>query len=325
MNQFILYHTIFLCIILLSFTACKDSSHNNSQKLLDKPVHATEKLEAKQAKAIKESSPEKKEPSITLEGDDIILARVNDTTISQYDLDQSIQDMFDPETIRKIDKKEQNKILESLVKSRAIAHAFEKIMTPEDRAVVDKKVKSYREQLLVKMYLVRKTNPEPVTLKMVKDYYDAHPEKFGGKTIRVYEMIGSQKKITSSERDSFITVLKNADNHQNWKKWVQDLQQKQYSVFYRSGESLEFLHKKLQEIIKSLKKDKPSQMAFVQDRLYLIRIASERNEPPRPLEEVSVEIRKSLVPMQLKKSIQKASQQIMEKTSISRIYNHQQN
>jgi len=210
-----------------------------------------------------------------------------------------------------------------MIKSRAIAHAFEKIMTPEDIAVVDKKVKKYREQLLVKMYLVRKTNPEPVTLKMVKDYYDAHPEKFGGKTIRIYEMIGSQNKLTSSERDSFISVLKDADKHHHWKEWVQNLQEKKYSVFYRSGESLDILHHKLQNIIKAMKKDNPSQMVFVQDKLFLVRIVSEKKISPRPLEEVSVEIRKSLLPIQLKKAVKEASRQAMDKTSIVRIKNNQ--
>jgi hypothetical protein len=68
-------------------------------------------------------------------------------------------------------------------------------MTPEDLAVLDKKINRYREQLLVKMYLVRQTNPEPVTLKMVKDYYEGHPEKFGGKTIREFEMIATKEAV----------------------------------------------------------------------------------------------------------------------------------
>jgi hypothetical protein len=307
----------YLLILLLVITACNKESNRNAQQLHEKSV---------QSKAEPITNAEETNQStvktITLEGDDIILAQVNDTAITQYDVNQSIENMFDPETIRKIGKTERDKILESLIKSRAIAHAFEKMMTPEDQAVVEKKVKSYREQLLVKMYLVRKTNPEPVTLKMVKDYYDAHPEKFGGKTIRVYEMIASKDVLEGETLARLLKQLKKSPEHTKWNQWASNLQQKGYPVIYRKGEvSEKILQPKLAQAMKLLSIGETSKITFVRGKCYLFIIIDEKIIEPLPLSEVSTDIRKALVPMQLKKSIKSASKQVIKDTKIFRKIN----
>ena len=317
MNRIFLYYTGFLSIILLVFSSCSKTPESvyQHQQSDETPVYS----EPKPVTSAVQTRPSTPEPSITLEGDDIILARVNKTPISQYDLEQNIRDMFDRETIKKIGPKERANILESMIKSRAIAHAFEKIMTPEDLAVLDKKVKSYREQMMVKMYLVRKTNPEPVTLKMIKDYYDKHPEKFGGKTIREFEMIASNDALNGKKRDLVIQQLNQSDKNHKWQDWVQNLQKKGCPVIYRKGDiSEKLLTPKLIQMMKSLKTGETSPLNLINGRLYIIRILGEKTVPPRPLAEVSADIRKALVPVQLKKAIKIASKQVLKDTTIVR-------
>ena len=315
MNRIFLYHTVFLSIILLVFSSCSKTPESGYQQSDEAPVYS----EAKPVTSAVQNRSSKPEPSITLEGDDIILARVNKTPITQYDLEQNIRDMFDRETIKKIGKKERANILESMIKSRAIAHAFEKIITPEDIAVLDKKVKSYREQMMVKMYLVRKTNPEPVTLKMIKDYYDKHPEKLGGKTIREFEMIATNDALNGKKRDLVIQQLNQSDKNHHWKDWVQNLQKQGCPVIYRKGDiSEKLLTPKLLQIMKSLKTGETSPLNLIKGRLYVIRILGEKKIPPRPLAEVSADIRKALVPAQLKKAIKIASKQVLKDTTIVR-------
>ncbi len=260
---------------------------------------------------------DKHKPTVNLKGDDIILASVNGSPITKYELEKTIQKSLGKYFTGKLDKEGRKKVLESLVMSRAIALAQEKDLSDRDQAVLDKKLKAHREELLVMQYLATHAPPEPVSREMIKEYYDKHPERFGGKTIRTYEMISTKQMVRSQERDELIELLKKPAEKKDWSKWANDLQKKGYPVTYRQGQmNKNVLHSKLFQLMSSLKKGETSQLSFIKGLAYLVRMADEKLVEPRPLKEVSAQLRKSLAPIQFKKAIKQASEQVLEKVEV---------
>lgn len=260
-----------------------------------------------------ESSQKESSQPVTLEGDNVVLARVNGSAITQYDLEQTIRSTLGRYMASRLDEAGRRKVLESMVASRAIAQAQEADLSEKDRAVIENKMQAYREELLVMQYLSRHAPPQPVTQEMVREYYESNPEQFGGKTIRTYEMITGNRKLKAGERDRLIAALKDAAQNKKWKSWVTALQRQGYPVAFRQGQVAEkILHPQLQQLMKTLKKGETSQLVFVKGSPYVVRIVNEEKIAPRPLSEVSFQIRKSLAPVQLKKSVKQAAAEVLE-------------
>jgi hypothetical protein len=271
-----------------------------------------------------ESNQDPKTLEVLLEGDDVVLAKVNGSAITGYDLEMAITTTLGEQSAARLDDSGRRKVLESLVAARAIAQNQEATLTFEERAVLGKKVAAYEEQLLVKQYLAVNASPEPVTQEMVRGYYNAHPERFGGKTIRRYEMITSDRKLKSAERDRLMTALTGPAEKADWGQWVNMLQQQGHPVVYRQGQAAEkALNPRLRQVMGNLKKDEASNLVFIQGDVYVVRILEEQTIAPRPLSEVSAQIRKALLPVQLKKAVKQASEKVLATTDVVYEQNNQ--
>jgi hypothetical protein len=114
-----------------------------------------------------------------------------------------------------------------------------------------------------------------------------------------------------------IQVLKPAADRKDWRQWVADLQGQGYPIEYRRGRVAEkILHPRLRQLMQPLKKGEASQLAFIGGMAYTARIVDEKQLAARPLNEVSAEIRKALVPVQLKKAVKLASQQVLQTADV---------
>ena len=264
-----------------------------------------------------ESSKKDSSQPVTLEGDNVVLVRVNGSEITRYDLEQTIRSTLGRYSESRLDRAARRKVLESMVASRAIAQAQETELSEKDRSAIDKKVQAYREELLVMQYLSRHAPPQPVTQEMVREYYESHPEQFGRKTIRTYEMITSNRSLKGGERDRLLAVLRDAAQKKEWKGWVTALERQGYPVAFRQGQITEkILHPQLQLLMESLRKGETSNLVFVKGSPYVVRIVKEEKIPPRPLSEVSGQIRKSLVPVQLKKAVKQAAAEVLKTAEV---------
>lgn len=253
----------------------------------------------------------------SLVGDDVILATVNGEPVTRYDLDLTIESTLGARNASKLDESGERKVLESLVSSRAIAQKTEKELSAEEKLALDKKVAAYREQLLVKKHIAKNITPEPATNEMVKEYYDTHPEKFGGKTIRTFEMISTSRNPSQKERDELLGILVKPEDKADWADWVEGIKKQGYPVFFKRGPVVEnMLHPKLLDLLKDLEKGQTSAMSFIDGRPYIARIVKEDTIPPRPLAEVSAEIRKSLGPVQLKKAVKRISEDVLKTAQV---------
>lgn len=255
--------------------------------------------------------------TVYLEDDNNILATVNGSKISQYDLNASIQSTFTKESARHFDDVGRKKILDSLIASKAISQAQEKVLTDKETCEIEKKVNAYREQLLVKQYVMENFPPAPVTQKMVKTYYENHPERFGSKIVKVYEMISSTRKLKTKERDALMHILSDGKNQNNWKKWSKEIKDEGYPVSFRKGQVLEnLLHPELYQVMETLDKGNTSELSFIKGQAYLVRITDEKMTPPKSFDEVKDRIRKSLIPIQLKRSATAATEKVLKTATV---------
>ena len=68
--------------------------------------------------------------------------------------------------------------------------------------------------------------------------------------------------------------------------------------------------------MKNLKTAETSNLIFIKGNPYVVRIVEDKQVPPRPLNKVSDQIRKALVPVQLKKAVKQASGQVLAKIEV---------
>jgi hypothetical protein len=253
--------------------------------------------------ACKSSSSEVKLP-----GDDVVLADVGGTKVTRYDLDRAVTSLLSESTARSLDDVGRKKMLESLVRSRAIAQKREAELTPLQRLELERKVAALREEELVRQYVEAHTTIQPVTGEMVERYYNDHPELFGGRVTHSYELLTSTAELTAGPRTTLIKALEGAGKRDDWAAWAAELVKQHLPVAHQHGSGDEAaLHPSLRGLIEQLKPGETSSLTFIQGRAYLVRVTAENRAAPRPIGEVSAEIRKSLVPMQLKKSVEQAT------------------
>ncbi len=254
---------------------------------------------------------------ISLPGEETVLATVNGSTITEYELDLAINKTFGAGNASKIGEEGRKKVLKGLAASRAISQAFEKGISPETEAEVNKKVQAYREQILVQKYIAENVTPEPVTQEMVKEYYEKYPERFGAKIEKKYEMISTTRPLKYKERDLFLSSLIKPETKKDWANQVKKLKAKKLPVFYKKGNAVKgLLHKDLDTIIDELKKGETSKLRFIDERPYVIRIIGAVNIDPRPLTEVGAQIRTKLGPVQLKKAVKQVSAEVLKTAKV---------
>ena len=262
--------------------------------------------------------PHKEPEKVVLPGDNVVLADVNGSTVTQYDVDHAARAMFSAATVAELNAEGKKKVLESLVRSRAIAQKREAELTTLQRAELERQVAAYREEQLVRQYLDVHTRMQPVTGEMVASYYQQHPEKFGATTKRNYELIMSSRELADSERAAMIEALTGAGGHEDWSAWVAQLQKAHQPVAYQRGQGDEaVLHPNLRAVLDRLPVGQSSPLTFVEGRAYVLRVLDETHAQPKPLPEVSAEIRKTLMPVQLSKSVQQAAELALKDAKVS--------
>lgn len=258
------------------------------------------------------------EPKTLAPGDGVVLAEVDGSPITRYELEVAIRETLGKQAHHNLSPARRRALLESLVQSRAIAAAQDGSISAEDRALLDKKVAIYREKELVRGYLKAHTEVTPVNQAMVKDYYDKHLEQFGQRVHRRYEMIGSERSLAPAERDALLSALKDAAAQRDWASWAKGLKDAGRPVFHRTGQMREqVLHERLRAVMKELPLEATSPAVMVDGRVYVLRVLSEDRKEPRPLGEVAPEIRRLLAPGQMKISVKEAAAHVLKSAKVT--------
>ncbi len=265
------------------------------------------------------TSPARVEPlqPVILPGDDQVLARVNGSPITRFELDQAIAGVLGDGQSGLLDAAGRRRVLESLVASRAMAQAAARGLDAQARARLDRQTDAYREQVLVRLYLSEHTEPQIVTDEMVQVYYEANPRRFGARTVRSYEALVTERRVAGEKRRQALDAFSSASDHQDWEALALSLRDQGLPVERRAGEvDPGLLHPRLRDALKVLAPGEGSRPFLVDGKPYVVRIVAETQRAPRPLEEVSAEIRRMLAPIQLRKAISASSDAVLETADV---------
>ncbi len=291
---------LIIIAVLLAAAGCKDRSSGEPGQAAVAPV--PQKVPVLTPVP---GPPEKQDSPPVLEYDDIVLARVNGDPVTQYDLNLALRSVLG-DRAADADRLFLRKALRSLVATRAAAQARETAMSDTDLAALEKKVRAYREKLLASRYLADHTAPGPVTREMILEYYNSHPELFGSRTVRMYEMIAADRKTDFHEQKALAALLGNARLKEDWKEWAETLTGRGFPLAYRTGQAdREVTDPRLYKALQSLGKGETSPVIFINGMCNVARITGVTETGPGPSEEAGAEIRKLL-------RFRKASGEVLE-------------
>ncbi len=180
------------------------------------------------------------------------------------------------------------------------------------------RVQAFREELLVKSYIDTSAEPEPVSNAMVKEYYQSAPEQFGSAVVKRFEYVTTYRELEAGELERVSGWFAQIKARDVWAQLTESAKLESLPVKYQTAEMRPAL---LQEPLKSAVHNAApgsAPMLIGGNQPYLVRVLEERRTPPRPLAEVSADIRKTLAPVQLKKAIQQLSERAMKNLDVER-------
>ncbi|MCU0664721.1 MAG: peptidylprolyl isomerase [Myxococcota bacterium] len=247
-----------------------------------------------------------------LPGDDKVRAEVEGQPITDYDIDLAVLSTLGSGAAGKLDEKQRRPVLESLVASRLMARKMEAQLDDQHKAALERSVAAYREKLLVEQYLAKNAPPAPANDEAVERYYQEHLSQFGALATKTYEMLATTRALIPTERTAFLEAAKTADQQPDWGALAEALRQQGLPVTLRQGEvKASLLHRSLLSKLEGLDKGQPAVIAFVDGKAHLARIVEVQRTEPKPLSEVSGEIRNKLEATSLREAIGKASKQVL--------------
>lgn len=250
------------------------------------------------------------EPSATL-------VTVDGSPITRAQLELTVERTLGESAPLFVNDEVERKILDSLVASRAMALLAERELDAGERAQLDLKAQAYREELLVRHYLEQHATPEPVTSEQVADYYQRHPEEFGGGVEKSFEIIASDQALEEPQRAELIALLSGAEaKGRDWQKQVAAWRAAGKPLEYRSNRiKPELLEQPLRGLVESTEVGSIAPL-YADGQLLLVRVTDEERLPARPLSDVSGEIREKLAPQSLKQAVKSLSEEATRQVKV---------
>jgi hypothetical protein len=241
-----------------------------------------------------------------------IVARVNDSAITKTQWDAAVGELERSANTR-LDEDGRRKVLESLVQSRLMATAAEKMLSETEAAELDARAALQRERLLVKEYLRRVADPAPVTDEAVRAWYAQHPEMFGGTETRHFELLTTERAPSSTQRKPVLDAMQTARAATDWNAlpavegiaWV-----------HRLANSENVLDERISSAAARLEKGAVSEVLFIGGKPYLIRVTHIQEGTAKPLAAVRGEIVRRLQLEQLQQAVEQAGKTLLDDAEV---------
>lgn len=246
-----------------------------------------------------------------------VIAEINGKPIYETELNMLMYKMFGAYQASQLNEDSRKKALTSILASREIADKARKELNSETKALINYKVKFFEENLLINEYVRTKPLPSPVTSDMINQYYNENLELFGKTKLRYYQMVSTKQSLPVDLRDKFLADYGKLKNKKDIKAVHKAMEKKGYSLQYHKGIlNDELFSKKVNDFIRSQAIKKLSNIAFIDDKAYLVYVDKEAEKSAKPLASVSKKIRKTLAVAQLKKAIKQLSETTLKESKV---------
>lgn len=254
-------------------------------------------------------------------GSDVVtLAKVNNTVISQGELDLAVQEMLESNSALSVLSEQplRDKLLQSLINSRAMALLAEQELSTAQRQLIELKTRAYREKLLVNHYLQQQAVAEKVSTAMIQQYYNKHPQEFSGGVYKTFELLSTTVKLNDDQRRSLLVELAKLTPADNWQQVARQLKQQGYPLKYQQSTiNVALLDEPIKTLVMQTAVNQQSPVKMHEQRLLRVNVIAEKKHPAKPLAQVSGEIRKKLSALQLKQAVKKTSEQALTQVNVT--------
>jgi len=245
-----------------------------------------------------------------------VLVQVNNEVITDEDLQFFIDKAF-TNNVAAIQNTEINqKILASLVASKAMKITMQAELSQEQLNNIEMKTKHYQEELFIKEYLQQYAIPEPVSFTMVKNYYHKNLEQFGKTNVKVIEILQRKTKLNEGERDAILANVSTINDVANWQSYAENKGKSLGLSYVKTKFTPNLFDQNVTKVINDMQVGEKAKITFVQGRPYIVRVVDVQTLPAKPLSAVSADIRKKLAALQLKKAVKESSEKVIEKVNV---------
>lgn len=251
------------------------------------------------------------------EHEDLVLAYVNDRPVYQHQVDIAFERTLGPQGALLADDSTWDKVLESVVATRVLADLAAAQLSDGEHRELEARVQAWREEKLVRQYLADRVTPTPVTSAMVEDYYRRHPEQFGGGERLHYEQLSVAVAGDESLRDRAIAFLGEAADVTDWQALAQQARRGDLPATYQRGDVGQGVGEPaLRARLQPMTEGQTSALAFSGGEASMLRLVRRETLAPRPLMEVSDDIRMRLAPVQLRKAVREVMDDAMQDANV---------
>ncbi|MDP2714231.1 peptidylprolyl isomerase [Rheinheimera sp.] len=248
---------------------------------------------------------------------DPILARVGTDSISRQELDIAISDNIGPYAALHLGPDGEQKVLQSLVMRKLMSQQQLALLDADAKALLELQVKAYREELLTKQYVQQQLTPEPVSEQMVADYYQRYPQEFGAAEYANYQLVRADSGQDGKQRQRVLWYLEQLTAAADWPELAAQARQEGLAFYLVTGTSSEQgLIPEYQALITPLASGQISAVAGLNNRLVKVKVVERHRIAAKPLADVRDDIRKKLAPMQLKRAIEQATDNLKASTDV---------
>lgn len=236
------------------------------------------------------------------------IAVVNGESIHQRHIDVSMTKNFTQVEQLVMNDAVQEKILQSLVASRALADMASKHLEADVKANINIQTQLYREELLLRAYLEAFTSSEPVSDKQVLDYYQKNLALFGQVDLYRAKWLLVDENIPAKDLPN---VLKS--HHRDWAS----LAKERYIEFSEQNLALDTLSPALAIVLKQTKVGEVSNAVSENGQTHLFFLQEAIVQPAKPLVQVSSDIRKKLAGGKIRKQLKALTEKALSESAVT--------
>lgn len=257
-------------------------------------------------------------PSLSTAGsDEAVIAKVNGSAITQADLDVYLARTLGTGSDMMLDDNVQSRVLESLVSSRAIAQQSLAEMSADDVGMLEKRVAQFREELLVKRYLLEHAEANTVSAEQIKAYYEENQSEFSGSREVRYEFLTVAKSEYDKDPGKVVERLSLAKNAPDWQSLILSDADGMTGVM-RNVLALDeqAASTALEKAVVELREGQTSRIIMQSGSAYIARVVSVTEKPGLSLENARHSIARKLLPLSVKQSVRDISAAVLKDSKV---------
>lgn len=208
------------------------------------------------------------------------------------------------------------KMLDTLLRSKAMAMAIENDLSDEQQRILDAQVRVFRDDMLVRLYMEKYGDKADISSEQIKRFYHNNLQLFGGGSKKTIETVQLMNVESASQKSAVLAHLAALKDQQDWGGATERLREEGFQLKYNKQQvNPAVLQSPLKEGVVELTHYDDARL-ITNGGIFLLRVLEEQSIPGKPLSEVSAEIEQILLRKSYRESVEKLSDSVMQNVQI---------